>query len=161
MECYFNATIFREASCRVEYLDRYTQLLSSSFYVMEPQYFARVHVVTFYKFRVYRKFLIEIDANLCDVSDTNKPVAHPLLAIASPIIRKYANFDFKCPFQGNLTINRMKLDKRFIPNTIVPSGSYRLNMRTYIPKANITAIDVKIYFTVPESRDAHEDRTMG
>lgn len=161
-ECWFNATIFLQTSCRVDYVDRYTQLLSSSFYVMEPQYFVRVHIAVFYKFRVvYRKMLIEIDANLCDVSNTNKTDQHPLLLLASPIIRKYANFDYKCPFQGNLTISRMKLDSRFLPHTIVPSGQYRLNIRTYIPKMNVTAVDVQIYFTVPQSRDAHEDRAMG
>lgn len=145
----------------MEFIDRYTQLFSMSCYVMEPVYLVRVQIIVFYKFQVYRKFLIEFDANLCDISETGNTVQHPLLAIASPLIQQYSNFEFKCPFQGNYTTERLKLDSRFFPNTIVPSGHYRLNIRTYIPKSNTTIIDLKIYFTVPQSRNAHEDRAMG
>lgn len=155
-DCYFDPTVFANASCNVKFVDRYTQLVSGTTYVAVPQYIGRVHVTLFYKFRVYRKFLVEYDADMCDLA-----AQHPLLALALPIIRKYSNQDLKCPYQGNFTLNRLTVDSRFLPNTIVPSGGYRLDMRVYHPKTNNTLFESKLYATIPESRDAHVDRAMG
>lgn len=126
-----------------------------------PQHHVQLHVVVFYRFRVYRKFLVEFDVNLCDVSDNGKTHSHPILGFAVPYIRQYSTFDFICPFQGNITIDRMQVDKRFVKSSTVPSGQYRINARLYIPQTNQTAIYTKIYFTVPPSRDAHVDQSMG
>lgn len=161
IECWYDPQIFSHTNCRIEFVDRYTQLVSSTCFIMEPQYLTRMHITTFYKFRVYRKFMMEFDVNLCDVSDNGKPVAHPMLAIAVPIFRKFSTFDLKCPFKGNLTVDRVQLDGHFLPKMVIPSGQYRIDMRMYHPKTNQTQVDCKIYFTVPESRNAHIDRTMG
>lgn len=161
LDCWYNPKIFSHYNCRVEFIDRYTQLVSSTCYILEPQYLSHMHITTFYKFRVYRKFMLEFDVNLCDLSDPNKALPHPLLTIGIPIWRKYSTFDLKCPFQGNLTVNRFQIDDSFILKTVIPSGQYRVDMRMYHPNTNETQIDTKIYFTVPESRNAHVDRTMG
>lgn len=161
MDCWHNPKYFSHANCRVEYIDRYTQLVSSTCYLLEPQSVSRMHISSFYKFRVFRKFIVEFDVNLCEMSSNNTSVTHPLLIIALPIIRQYSTFDMKCPFQGNITIDRLMLDNRFVPNLLLPSGQYRLNIRMYHPNTNETQIDAKIYFTIPESRNAHVDRRMG
>lgn len=161
IECEFDPLIFNTTFCRVNLIDRYTQTLTTSAYLFVPQHNVRMHIIVFYRFRVYRKFLVEFDVNLCDVSNTDKSSTHPILVFALPYIRQYSTYDFECPFHGNITIDRLKVDNRFVRNSIIPSGQYRVNVRVYNPQTNRTQIDTKIYFTVPPSRDAHVDQSMG
>lgn len=156
IECWFNPLVIADGSCSLKLVDRNTQLVSGTAYIIEPQNLARIHLTVFYKFRVYRKFLIDVDYDLCSVLE------HPMVAMALPLIRKHSNrIDFKCPFQGNYTISRLKYDKQYVPKQIVPSGQYRFDLRVYHPMTNATAFEGKLYCTVPESRDAHVDRSMG
>lgn len=105
--------------------------------------------------------MVEFDVNLCDVSGDGKSQIHPILGFAVPLIRPYSTFDFACPFQGNITIDRMQVDNRFVKSSTIPSGQYRVNTRLYNPQTNKTFIYTKIYFTVPPNRDAHVDQSMG
>lgn len=161
MDCWFNPRIYRNSSsCRVDFIDRYTQLISNTCYVMVPQYVLRMHVTVYYKFRIYRKFLLELDFNLCDLFE-NKDNPHPLMSIIVSILQKYSLEGLKCPYQGNMTMKPWQLDFSFIPTLVIPSGQYRVDVRVYNPKTNETVNETKLYLTVPPSRDARVDRSMG
>lgn len=150
-----------KSQCAVEWIARNTQVMTVGCHLALPaQNNMRVKLVANYRFNhVYRQFLINLDMDFCGFMTRNTP--NVFLATIMPFVSRYSNINHSCPYSGNVTISRMPLSNAFVQHAILPVGQYRVDVDVYDSKLNRSIISFKLFFLVPQSRNARLDTTMG
>lgn len=150
--------------CSVVLVDRNTQLLNIACSVGEKQKNnIRLHFKMYYRFNglTYRPFLIDIEADFCAFMLNVLKRPNIMLANVMEQVRKHSNIDHPCPYTGTVEIQNLTLSNLFLGGSMLPTGQYRFHSKIYDDKENKTILEPIVFFTVPQSRDARLDLSMG
>lgn len=125
-----------------------------------------VHLTVNYKFKVYRKFLIDIDQNFCDAMDglynqneSKKYHSRTLLLMMQGLNNK-SNINHTCPYSGYVVAQNLLIGDILMPGYLMPAGQYRLDIHIYDSSKNQTIIYPKVFLTIPASKSLL-DLSMG
>ncbi|XP_034127284.1 uncharacterized protein LOC117583189 [Drosophila guanche] len=87
----------------------------------------KAQVTTFRRFSGYRPFLYNVTVDFCGFM--KNPKRFPFFFMVHEAIRKFSNFNHSCPYNHDISINRMVLTDEMISRIPVPSGYYKLLIR--------------------------------
>lgn len=148
--------------CSVLLVDRNTQYLNMACDLadgVQNDTYARITMYYRFNGNVYRKFLIDLNADFCEfmLSGTQ----NPLFSAAVKTLASMSNIIHPCPHTGQMVVRNLTITNRFVAGGILPAGQYRSDINIYNYKLNQTIVHPIVYFTVPNSNDARLDLTMG
>lgn len=126
-----------------------------------PQNDIHVRFTLFYRFREYRKFLLDLDVDVCDYMAGHRTISQPLLDTIMPILLKHSPYlNHSCPFEGNLSVLNFTISSDLLNGNLIPAGQYRIDCNAYnsVTKENI--IFVQIYWTIAAGTTI-KDMAMG
>lgn len=104
----------------------------------------RVKYQLYYKYNVYRPYLIGFDVNFCNVMDST--VGSILINQFKVAVSNYTNVFRRCPLEGRIFLKDFPYSDNIITPGL-PIGDYRADCRLYT-KYNDTIFYVRNFFTL-------------
>lgn len=153
----FNKTWLKDAVVKWKMIAYNVGVFNASVTLTEPINEFWLHYVTYYKWRVYQKYLIDVWLDICDV--LKAPNKHPLSEMIYQNFQNvregvYVNIDdIKCPFSGNITVKSLQgLNASYLVFPLMQAGRYRIDV-SFSTKINgpIFAM-VQVYGSISDFR---------
>ncbi len=127
----FNKTLIKDGIIKWKKVAYNTVIFNASATITEPLNEIWVHIVLYYKYRQYQKYLVDIWVEYCRA--IHNPNTHPVVPLAFKnyfLLREYfyINFDQECPISGEVqlrTIDKFNVSKINVP--LMQAGRYRAN----------------------------------
>lgn len=160
--CEPNHDICTNTSCNVKLIDRRTRLANIVFFMRVPQNDIHIRYTLFYRFREYRKFLLDADADICDYMAENRTISQPLLDVLIPIFLKNVPtyYNHSCPFEGNISLLNFTISSDLLKGNLIPAGQYRIDCKIFNSVTNKLIILVRVYWTI-SAGSTTKDLAMG
>lgn len=152
LECQVNADQCDWSICKLQMVNRQTQLAHIGCNLVSQLDNIYVRVVLFYKYKSFRPFLIDAQEDFCAVMRKtvhgDKHVS--MISTMMQHIISSSNIDHECPFVGNVTTSKLTIGDVLFKDWI-PAGKYMLYVSIYGGGGmnNATILDVRVYFTIP------------
>lgn len=146
-----NMTACSTHYCNLTLKSRTEQLLNVECNFIRPQFDAHFHVKVFYRFNIYKPFLIDVLFDFCDHVGPRRQIQNPLMSALMPFFLRHSNLNHSCPFDGLMFVRGFVLNQEILQGAHVPSGKYRVDLRVFHKATDENMITVKIWLTVPTS----------
>lgn len=140
--------------CNIRIIARNTFSINISNTLRNPIDNVHLHVVLFYKYNTFQKFLIDRWEDICGYFSGKVP--SPVLDIIFSNTIQFSNINHTCPFNGSMTFSapRYKMDN-FIIEPLLPAGKFRADVSfTEGAKRNVVS-HIKVFFAISDLRIWH------
>lgn len=111
------------------------------------------HVVLYYRYNTYTKFLVDRWENFCEFWEgaSDSPLAELLVENVNRLGVK-TNFEWHCPLSGTITIHHDNLNVSHIVWPLMPAGRYRLDATLAGAKNDKFYAEFQFYFQISDLR---------
>ena len=118
----------------------------------------------YYKYsNVYRKFIIDVEENVCHLLAKKDLSKYPILSAVYPYFFN-TSFTHPCPYKNGTLYANIDVSKMNVKNAMLPTGQYRIHL-TMFKKGKGTPkkafFFMKIYTTVPAGKSIDEFSLTG
>ncbi|KAJ6644474.1 hypothetical protein Bhyg_09443 [Pseudolycoriella hygida] len=128
--------------------------VGSSSDVLKHVYFNRVHVIANPEY--CPKYIAKLEFITRDLK------SNTLGSALADLVRKYAeqysNMIHGCPYEGDLSVNKMPLTGALFQYIFVPAGDYKLVLNTTLNERKTAGLLTTVYISVAAGRTLEDDR---
>lgn len=122
--------------------------------IVEPFMELYMHTVVYYKYRVFKKFPVDVREDVCGW--LNKRKKSLIMDWTIGRVLNFINYggNLTCPLMGNLTVNfkNMSLNERFPMGSLLPIGNYRIDTNFTEADQN-SIIKSRFFATISDAHD--------
>ncbi|XP_037026221.1 uncharacterized protein LOC119067394 [Bradysia coprophila] len=154
IECKFNKNLCKNTICSTKFHNRTAKLVTLNCFTVVPFESIKIQSSLHYHFTGgYRQFAINIRSDWCKFMDgTDKSI---LLDVFLKYIDGYANFNRKCPLNGNYSVENLPMNAQLFGGQFLPAGNYYY--QTIINVNGDHGITWRAYFNIPAGRTILDD----
>ncbi|KAJ6644438.1 hypothetical protein Bhyg_09407 [Pseudolycoriella hygida] len=119
---------------------------------------AFLHVILYYRYRNgYQKFLIDVNVDIC--SYYNNKLGSALVDLVKGELENYStNMVHPCPYEGQLSLNKMPLTGALFQYIFLPAGDYKLVINGTHGDKKVFVFRMTSYFSIAAGRTLEDDR---
>lgn len=155
LECTSNQAYCNASYSTANLMARDKSFMTVGCNLIKPLEKASVRLVLYYRFQVYKKFLIDVTEDLCAYQKGKN--SGKILQLFMPFIKtKTEIFNQTCPFIGNMTVDNLRYGSYLFPH-LMPAGQYRLDID--IVDQNVHVWMLQVFFRI--SSDGMQNFGMG
>lgn len=146
--------------CDIHIVARNTFAINISNNLRHPIDNVQLHVVLYYRYNRYQKYLIDRWEDICGYFSGKVP--SPILDIILKNTKQFSNVNHTCPYSGSMTFaaKQFKMDN-FIIEPLLPAGKFRADVSFTEGAKRNTVSHIKVFFSISDHRVWFEGSGIG